>query len=108
MSGVRWRCDGQFRSVENGYEDECWTRLAQRWKLMTRGESWDGGLDLDGLDAVRARQSKTCISAHPQRLRRQVPRAGGLEATSHESDFANERCDGDAEDLQDGRIAQAR
>jgi hypothetical protein len=28
--------------------------------------------------------------------------------TSHESDFANERCDADAEDFQGGRIAQAR
>ncbi len=56
---------------------------------MTRGVAWDGGLD--GIDAVRARQAKTCISAHPRSLRRQVPTAGGLEATSHESDFAARR-----------------
>ncbi len=63
MSGVRWRCAGQFRSVENGYEDECWTRLARRWNVATRGAAWDGGLDLKGLDAVSARQPKKCNSA---------------------------------------------
>jgi hypothetical protein len=72
-----------------------------------RREKWDG-LDLDGLDDARARQPKTGNWAHPRHFRRQVSRAGGRAVTSHESDFANERCDADAEDFQGGRIAQAR
>ncbi len=53
----------------------------------------DGGLDLDGLVAIRARQPKTqerlskCIRV----TFRQIPRAGGLEVTRHESDFATRR-----------------
>ncbi len=45
---------------------ECWPRLARRRDVATRGDALDDGLDLDGLDAVRARQPKTCISAHPR------------------------------------------
>jgi hypothetical protein len=90
-----------------GYECRTGTRSSVPRFAWCRRDKWDG-LDLDGLDDARARQPKTGNWAHPRHFRRQVSRAGGRAVTSHESDFANERCDADAEDFQGGRIAQAR
>jgi hypothetical protein len=46
---------GRFSGTSTG------PKLARRWNVATRGDSWDGGFDLDGLDAVCAPQAKTCI-----------------------------------------------